>query len=225
MTAGESHQVNQQTISFNNREYTLDRHGFLDPPEQWDENFAEGMARKLGIYGGLTEDHWSFIRYLRKKFLGEGIVPVVVTACADNQLRLSRLRDLFPAGYHRGACKIAGINYAFMCDTNLWLTYETVPASEAPHKVDELGFLEDFETWDERFAQWVARNWDLPRGLTERHWKIIQYLRDYYRNKRHVPTVYEVCSSNNIGLDELGELFPKGYHRGACRAAGLPFLA
>lgn len=216
--------MDKQTFSFNKKEYQLDRHGFLDPPDQWDEGFAEGMAKKLGIYGGLTEDHWKFIRYLRKKFLEEKTVPVVVIACADNQLRLSRLRDLFPTGYHRGACKIAGINYAFMCDINLWLTYETVPAVEAEHKVDELGFLQDFEQWNERFAHWVARNWHLPEGLTERHWKIIQYIRDFYRQTSNIPTVFEVCNSNDIGLNELGELFPQGYHRGACRAAGLPFL-
>jgi tRNA 2-thiouridine synthesizing protein E len=216
--------MDQQTISFNRKEYKLDRHGFLDPADQWDEDFAEGMARMLGIHGGLTEDHWKFIQYLREKFLVEETVPVVVLACADNQLRLGQLRALFPTGYHRGACKIAGINYAFMCDTNLWLTYECAPAIETEHKVDKLGFLQDFEKWDEKFAHWVVSNWNLPEGLTERHWKVIRYLRDFHRNTGNIPSVYEVCKSNNIGLDELGELFPEGYHRGACRAAGLPFL-
>ncbi len=216
--------MNQQTVSFNRKEYKLDRHGFLDPPHQWDEDFAEGTAKMQGIHGGLTEDHWKFIRYLRKKFLAEETVPVVVLACADNQLRLSRLRALFPTGYHRGACRIAGINYAFMRDTNIWLTYESIPAVETEHKVDVLGFLQDFEKWNERFAHWVVRNWNLPEGLTERHWEIIRYLRDFYRNTKNVPSVYEACRSNNITLDELGELFPEGYRRGACRAAGLPFL-
>jgi tRNA 2-thiouridine synthesizing protein E len=216
--------MDKQTVSFNKKKYELDRHGFLDPSDQWDVDYAEGMAKKLGIYGGLTKDHWKFLRYLREKFLEEKTVPVVVIACADNRLRLSRLRDLFPTGYHRGACKIAGINYAFMCDINLWLTYETAPAAEAEHKVDELGFLQDFEQWNERFAHWVARNWHLPAGLTESHWTIIQYIRDFYRQTSNIPTVFEVCNSNDIGLNELGELFPQGYHRGACRAAGLPFL-
>lgn len=216
--------MDQKTVSFKGKEYTLDRHGFLDPPHQWDENFAEEMARTLGIHGGLTEDHWKFIRYLRKKFLKEKTVPFVVQACADNQLRLSRLRALFPTGYHRCACKIAGINFDFMRDSNLWLTYESIPAVEAEHKVDELGFLLDFEKWNERFTHWVVHNWDLPEGLTEEHWKIIRYLRDFYCKTKNIPTVYELCRSNNIGLDRLGELFPKGYRRGACRAAGLPFF-
>lgn len=111
-----------------------------------------------------------------------------------------------------------------MRNTNIWLTYENIPAVEAEHKVDELGFLQDFEKWNERFAHWVARNWNLPEGLTEIHWSIIRYLRESFRKTGSIPNVYEVCKSNDIGLIEMGELFPEGYHRGACRAAGLPFL-
>jgi tRNA 2-thiouridine synthesizing protein E len=216
--------MDQRTVSFKGKEYKLDRHGFLNPPNQWDKDFAEGMAKMESIHGGLSESHWKFLSYLRDKFLLEKTVPVVVMACADNKLRLSRLRTLFPTGYLRGACRIAGINFAFMRDTNIWLTYESIPAVEKEHKVDELGFLLVFDSWNERFTHWVVRNWNLPEGLTKRHWKIIRYLRDFYASTRNIPSVYEVCKSNKIGLDELGELFPKGYHRGACRAAGLPFL-
>ncbi len=217
--------MDQRTVTFKRKEYELDSYGFLDPPDQWDEDFADGMAGMVGIYDGLTEDHWKFIRYLRTKFLVENTVPVVVTACAENGVRLTRLRELFPAGYHRGACRIAGINYAFMCESNIWLTYETAPPVEAEHKVDELGFLRDFEKWNERFAHRVVRNWNLPEGLTEEHWMIIRFLRDFYRGTKNVPTIYDVCRSCNIELDEFGKLFPRGYRRGACRAAGLPFLA
>ena len=54
-----------QTVTFGDRSYTLDAHGFLDPPEQWDERFAEGMAERLGVHTGLTGEHWSLVRYLR----------------------------------------------------------------------------------------------------------------------------------------------------------------
>ncbi|MBU8934011.1 MAG: TusE/DsrC/DsvC family sulfur relay protein [candidate division Zixibacteria bacterium] len=217
--------MDQQTVTFNGKEYELDGYGFLDLPDKWDEDFADGMAGMVGIYDGLTEDHWKFIHYVRGKFLAENTVPVVVIACSDNEMRLSRLRELFPAGYHRGACRIAGINFAFMSESNIWLTYETAPPVEAEHKVDELGFLQDFEKWNERFAQWVVLNWSLPDGLTEEHWVIIRFLRDIYRGTNNVPTIYEVCRSCNIELDDFGKLFPKGYRRGACRAAGLPLLA
>ena len=94
------------SVVFKNTAYLLDDHGFLDPPEQWDEDFAEGMAKMVGIRSGLTDRHWEFIHYLRHKFLEENTVPVLVMACADQRMRLSELRSLFPTGYHRGACKI-----------------------------------------------------------------------------------------------------------------------
>jgi tRNA 2-thiouridine synthesizing protein E len=217
--------MGNQTICFKEKVYTLDRHGFLDPAEQWDEEFAEGMAVRLGIYGGLTPQHWVFIKYLRTKFLSEDTVPVVVKACCDNHLKLTELRALFPTGYHRGACKIAGINFAFMCNTNLWLTYETPPPVAAEYAVDELGFLKDVGAWDERYACMVAAQWNMPDGLTAKHWTVIRYLRDYYRTNGTIPTVFAACTANSITLDELGRLFPGGYRRGACRAAGLPFFA
>jgi len=214
-----------QTLNLGGKTYRLDRHGFLDPPEQWDEHFANEMARRLGIGGGLTLEHWRFIFYLRKKFLEEKTVPVVVTACADNNLRLSKLRHLFPAGYHRGACKIAGINYEFMYRTNIWLTYESYSIVTSEYRLTPAGFLEDFDQWDERFAQILASEWRLPQGLTEKHRRIIYFLRDFYRKKKNIPTVYTTCRVNKIGLHELRELFPGGYRRGACRMAGLPFFA
>ncbi len=216
--------MNQSTLTANGKAYKLDRYGFLDPPQQWDPSFAEAMAHQLGILGGLTEEHWKIIRYIREKFLYQGTIPFFVTACADNQLRLSRFRFLFPTGYHRGACKIAGINHAFMRNTNLWLTYENLSKPENEHRVNELGFLVQFTTWNRRFAQWVVRDWHLPDGLTERHWQVIEYLQNYYKKTGTIPTIYEVSTSLEIDLTEWHDLFPEGYRRGACRAAGLPFF-
>ena len=39
-------------VTFKGKTYSLDDHGFLDPPDQWEEGFAEGMARMVGITGG-----------------------------------------------------------------------------------------------------------------------------------------------------------------------------
>jgi len=213
-----------ESIRFGDREYTLDRQGFLYPPEQWDEAFAEGMAARLGIYGGLTEEHWDFIRYLRKKFLEEKSVPLVVYACADNNMRLSRLAFLFPTGYHRGACKVAGINYQFMFDCNPWITYESYSVLKSEYKLTDAGYLKSFDQWDERFAQMTAVECQISQGLTEKHMQIVRYLRDYYGRTNNIPTVFVACKENGIDLGELRQLFPTGYRRGACRIAGLPFL-
>jgi tRNA 2-thiouridine synthesizing protein E len=182
------------------------------------------MAQQQGIHAGLTDEHWSFIRYLRQKFLEEHTVPLLVFACADNKIRLGKLKHLFPTGYHRGACRIAGINYDFMKAVNIWHTYETAPVQGARYRLTPLGFLERFEDWDEGFAHQLAQEAALPGGLTGRHLDVIRFLRDYYRDHRTIPTVFETCEAGGLDLDELRSLFPEGYRRGACRLAGLPFF-
>lgn len=211
-------------VTFKGKTYSLDNHGFLDPPSQWEDDFAEGMAKMVGIRSGLTDRHWQLIHYLRNKFVEEKTVPVVVLACADNDMRLSELRSLFPTGYHRGACKIAGINYRFMYDLNMWLTYETWAPLKPRYPLDSLGFLEDPESWDEDFVELLMGQLDPPTVPTDRHMQVIRFLQDFFTVNRMIPTVFEACSANDLSLEELRDLFPAGYRRGACRMAGLPLF-
>jgi tRNA 2-thiouridine synthesizing protein E len=215
-----------KTVTFGQgKTYTLDPYGFLDPPEQWDEDFAHGMARLQGIYNGLTGEHWAFISYIRNQFLVEKTLPLLVVACAENHLRLDKLQSLFPTGYFRGACRIAGLSHRFLCEVNLWHTYETVRRLEPQYTVSPQGFLEDFSQWDERFANLASAAWGLPDGLTAKHWEIIRFLRNYYQTANNIPTLYEVCEAHHLDLDGFQALFPEGYRRGACLIAGLPFFA
>ena len=216
---------NQKTVTFGEgKVYSLDKFGFLDPPEQWDEGFAQGMARLQGIYDGLTEEHWDFIGYIRQQFTVKKQLPLMVEACAANNLRLSKFRSLFPTGYIRGVCRIAGINYKFMTDANIWHSYETVPHLKREFAVTPQGFLVDFKLWNERFAHIASSEWELPEGLTGVHWDIIHFLRNYYQITNNIPTVWEVCQAHDLDIDDLKALFPGGYRRGACLIAGLPFF-
>ena len=216
----------EKTVTFKQgKTYTLDKYGFLDNPDQWDENFADGMARLLGIYEGLTEDHWKFLNYIRKKFLTEQNLPLLVKACADNNLRLNKLKILFPTGYFRGACRISGLSFKFLCDVNVWHSYETIPRLKSNFKITEQGFLEDFNQWNKQFAMLGSSEWNLPDGLTELHWEVIRFLRNYYQAVNNIPSVYELCQAHHLDLKDLKGLFPEGYRRGACRIAGLPFFA
>lgn len=224
-------QATSTTVSFGDETYALDSNGFLSPPEQWDEAFAEGMARMCGIEAGLTEEHWAFIRYLRDKHGIDRSLPAVVFACMDNGLTLGGFRRLFPTGYFRGACRIAGIDYDFICAANHLVTYETdwssydgLPTTLGRYALTPLGFLERFEDWEEEFAEAVARELKLPDGLTDRHWQVVRFLRDFYQQQHRVPTIAETCKPNQLNLRDFGALFPAGYRRGACRIAGLPFV-
>jgi len=87
--------------------------------------------------------------------------------------------------------------------------------------VDVHGFLVDPDQWDERYAFIKSLEMGYVRGLTERHWEIIYFIRDSFRKNGVVPTVYEVCEANRLELEQLEKLFPHGYHRGAVKLAGL----
>lgn len=211
------------TLSVSGMTYTLDRHGFLDPPDQWDETFADTMARLLGIDSGLTEEHWRVVRYVRRKVVEEGRVPLVTDTCADNGKRLSDLRALFPTGYHRGACKIAGLDYTSVTPARRAPWGEKTTASARHYGRDAMGFLEDTGAWDEGFPELVKEEIGIQK-LTPAHWKVLEHLRDHFQRYRNIPTVYEACAANDLNLRDLQDLFPTGYRRGACLLAGLPCL-
>ena len=89
------------------------------------------------------------------------------------------------------------------------------------YRVNVLGFLVDPDEWDEEFVRSKAAELKMSGSFTERHWQIIRYLRERFRETNSAPTVYQTCKDNGLSIDELQELFPDGYHRGAVKLAGL----
>jgi tRNA 2-thiouridine synthesizing protein E len=100
-------------IFINNKSYIVDEDGFLIDFNQWDNAFAESLAPELSIPGGLTVKHWEVIHYIRDWYIQKGVCPLVYHTCKMNQLRINQLKKLFPTGYLRGACKLAGISYKY----------------------------------------------------------------------------------------------------------------
>jgi tRNA 2-thiouridine synthesizing protein E len=204
--------------------YEIDEHGFLQSPEKWDENFAEGMAIELGIAENLTNEHWKIINYIRDTFNKFHTCPYIYRTCKDNNLRLSDLKRLFPSGYQRGACLLAGITFS-----DGYLTYHYIDKidtkTEIPkaknYLINSYGFLVNTDDWDENFANLKAEELKMPELLTEKHWEIIHFLRDIFKETGKVPTVYETCEKYSLEADDLERLFPDGYHRGAVKLAGL----
>ena len=91
------------------RAYLIDSRGFLIDPASWDETFAINKAEELKMPWLLDERHWVIIYYLRDKFEKNGVIPTIYQVCNDNGLKLGKLEELFPDGYHRGAVKLAGL--------------------------------------------------------------------------------------------------------------------
>lgn len=91
--------------------YDTDEQGFLKDWTRWDREFPERMASSSGISGGLTPDHWRVLTYIRDEFERTGECASVYATCKATGLSRRDLRALFPTGYLRGACKLAGITY------------------------------------------------------------------------------------------------------------------
>ena len=211
--------------------YRVDDDGFLTSPSDWDEGFAIANARSAGIKGGLTDEHWTVIRFIRDTFEERGMVPLVYVTCMNFKMRLKDLKRLFPAGYHRGACRLAGVAY-WTAQSQQWVEGKPPAAAERPsdaahplrgYRTDTLGFLLDPADWDRGFAEATAAALKMPGGLTAEHWRIIDHLRAVHARDGVLPTLYATCEDNGLELSDLQRLFPDGYHRGAVRLAGLRF--
>jgi TusE/DsrC/DsvC family sulfur relay protein len=212
-------------VMFKEKSFAIDSAGFLLDSCQWDEDFAEGMAGELGITGNLQREHWQIINFVRRTFKETGTCPLVYQTCRMNNLDLAALKKLFPTGYLRGACKLAGITYKEgyldQAGINEFAERISAGAKEKTYRIDVRGFLVDADEWDEKFALFAAHNMKMPGKLNDNHWKIIYFLRESFKRNHIVPTVYETCEVNNLNLKQLEELFPDGYHRGAVKLAGL----
>jgi len=208
-----------------NKKYRVDSNGFLLFPQDWDEDFAEGKALVEGISGGLTDRHWKVLWFIRNNFERINQCPIVYVACKKNQLGLGELSELFPMGYLRGACKLAGVTYREAYLQHMYLEengrHLDYLFNAKTYAIDVRGFLVKPEEWDEYFALNKAHEMKYSTSLTDEHFRIINYLRDRFMKNRQVPTVIETCDDLKMDWDELERLFPDGYHRGAVKIAGL----
>jgi dissimilatory sulfite reductase related protein len=87
--------------------------------------------------------------------------------------------------------------------------------------VDEDGFIQQPELWNEKLAAAIATTEDVEE-LTEDHWKVINYLREYYTQFGIAPMIRKLCKETGFQLKYIYELFPSGPAKGACKIAGLP---
>lgn len=94
-------------------------------------------------------------------------------------------------------------------------------------EVDEEGYLTNLSDWNEEVAKTLADQDSLE--LTENHWEVITFLREYYDEYQIAPAVRVLTKAigKKLGKDKgnskyLYELFPYGPGKQACRFAGLP---
>jgi len=90
------------------------------------------------------------------------------------------------------------------------------------YELNEDGFMQEPDEWTETVALALAKAEEGLDELTEEHWKVIKYIRDYYLEKNLAPMVRKVCKNSGFSLKFIFELFPSGPAKGACKLAGLP---
>jgi len=93
---------------------SLDDEGYLIDPEAWNETVAGELALSEGIH--LVADHWKVLHFMRD-FYDEHqvaadarfVIRYLADECGLGRRAKRRLFELFPYGYVKQACKIAGM--------------------------------------------------------------------------------------------------------------------
>ncbi len=93
----------------------LDIEGYLVDPEDWNEEIARQMAAAEGLE--LTDEYWAIIHFMRAYWAEHKVIPDVRHVVGfmvdrygyDKKMAKKRLFELFPYGYVKQACKIAGM--------------------------------------------------------------------------------------------------------------------
>lgn len=92
-----------------------DMEGYLMDPEEWNEAVATCLAAEEGIE--LNDSYWPMLRFMRDFYAEHHIAPdvrhvvdfLVKQQGFDKKRAKEHLFKLFPYGYVKQACKIAGM--------------------------------------------------------------------------------------------------------------------
>lgn len=89
------------------------------------------------------------------------------------------------------------------------------------------GYLDNIEDWSEDLAKVIAEEEGVE--LTEKHWDLINYLRDEYINNggnqpntRNIVKAMSAKWNEKIAQKDVYDLFPKDPSKQGGRIAGLP---
>lgn len=92
---------------------------------------------------------------------------------------------------------------------------------------DAEGYLRHLEDWTQSAAEEIAEKEGIK--LTENHWKVINFLRDFYGEYQLSPTMRvlikllrEKYGEEFAVSSKLYHLFPEGPVKQGCKIAGLP---
>ncbi|HON85984.1 MAG TPA: TusE/DsrC/DsvC family sulfur relay protein [Syntrophorhabdaceae bacterium] len=88
-------------------------------------------------------------------------------------------------------------------------------------EIDEDGFIQEPEKWNQAIAEDLAKL-EQAYPMSDEHWKVVNYLRDYYLKYEIAPPIRMLVKQTGFDLKKIYQLFPSGPAKGACKIAGLP---
>ncbi|MBI3371222.1 MAG: TusE/DsrC/DsvC family sulfur relay protein [Betaproteobacteria bacterium] len=101
------------TLEIDGRTLATDQEGYLVDPAEWNEQVARALAANENIQ--LNDEHWAVIRFMRDYYQRHQVAADVrfVIRYLKDELGKHDARSLvfklFPYGYVKQACKIAGM--------------------------------------------------------------------------------------------------------------------
>jgi len=103
----------------------------------------------------------------------------------------------------------------------------TITVNGKQFETDEEGYLVNLADWTEDVAAAIAKEEKID--LSQNHWEVVNFLRDYYNEYQIAPAVRVLTKAigKKLGPEKgssqyLYELFPYGPAKQACKIAGLP---
>jgi dissimilatory sulfite reductase related protein len=88
-------------------------------------------------------------------------------------------------------------------------------------RTDPEGFLLDPAEWSRELGEQIAAENGIPE-LTERHWLVIEFMRERYLATGNAPTIRTLGKESGVAVKELYQLFPKGPAKLAAKIGGIP---
>jgi len=210
----------------------------------WSETVAEELASHDDLQ--LGADQWLVIKAMRSYYHAYNVAPVkkllkrnLKKQTGSDRFTDEYLDEIFPDGVLLQGSKIAGVPIPYLdaeLDREL---YQGLPAKPVSHfvksfdfegqsyPVSHLGNLLDLHRWNARMANYMAEKEGIT--LTEDHWEVINFLREFYFTYGISPMVKilmrymaEDIGPERSNKEHLYKLFPKGPARQGSRIAGLP---
>lgn len=95
-------------------------------------------------------------------------------------------------------------------------------ATIAGHEVqiNDEGFLTEYDEWNDDIGAELAKN--IGIDMTDEHWKLINWLREDYKEKGETATTRRVQTVGGFPTKLQFQLFPKKPARKMAYVAGLP---